>query len=158
VVLSCGGAANDFALVDVHGELEDDLRAGLYQFGGPTGIQAADEVASFDRVASFGNSSLRPGPDVLDRHHGLVQDRVGPYTVRANFDNPGIPGDSGSPVLTEDGRALGVLVTLGPTGNGVALLEPMLAFAEREGDVGELALVTSPLATPLFADVPSPAS
>lgn len=154
VIFSCIGHDNDFALVDVREELEDDVKAGLYAFGGPTGVQPAEEITPLDRVASFGNSSLRPGPDVADRHHGLVQGKSSAYTVLVNFDNPGIFGDSGSPVLTEDGRALGVLVSVGAGYNGVTMLDPALRFAEDEGGMGELRLLTAPLETPLFTDPP----
>lgn len=154
VLLSCIGHDNDFALVDVREELEDTVKAGLYVYGGPTDVQPTEQIAPLDRVASFGNSSLRPGPDIADRHHGVVQQESSEYTVLVNFDNPCILGGSGSPVLTEDGRALGVLVSLGAGYNGVTMLEPALAFAEDEGGMGDLELLTAPLETPLFTDLP----
>ena len=63
------------------------------------------------------------------------------WTYSIGTDNPGVPGDSGSAVLHESGKALGVLVTVGTgfsttclglcslVSNGVANLDMALSYA-----------------------------
>lgn len=143
VVLSCSGHPEDFALVEVREALVDRVDPAVQGVGGPTGVEDADAVERGDAVASYGNSSIRPGPSEIDAREGAVTRTHGPWTAYAAFATPGVPGDSGSPVLAGDGDALGVLVTLSGTGeNGIALMDPLLDRAEDE--LGELVLRTAP--------------
>ena len=61
------------------------------------------------------------------------------YTV-----SPGIPGDSGSGFLSEDGLAIGVLSTLGlaplPASNNIGDLAKELAFATKHSGIKGLRL------------------
>jgi hypothetical protein len=66
------------------------------------------------------------------------------YTV-----TPGVPGDSGSGILSGDGAALGTLSTVAvlpfPASNGVADLAHTFAYARANGFPGlELATGTEP--------------
>ena len=58
---------------------------------------------------------------------------------------PGIPGDSGSGFLSTDGKAIGVLSTLGlaplPASNNIGDLAKELAFAQANSGIGGLQLV-----------------
>lgn len=140
VVLSCSGHPNDFALIRIDEAYEDEVHPAMIAFGGPTGLAPADEVVFGDRMLSYGNSPLRPGPGVADERAGVVTNPANPWTIGGYFASPAIPGDSGSPVISEDGRAVGVLTTLSATGaNGVTALEPVLAFSEQRGVDVELA-------------------
>ncbi len=140
VVLSCGGHPNDFALVRIDEAYEDEVHPAMIAFGGPTEMAPAATVDVGDRLLSYGNSPLRPGPGVVDERVGVVVGPADPWTVQAYFASPAIPGDSGSPVISEDGQAVGLLTTLSTTGaNGVTALEPVLAFAEQRGVDVELA-------------------
>ena len=58
---------------------------------------------------------------------------------------PGIPGDSGSAFLSADGKAIGVLSTLGlaplPASNNIGDLGKELAFAQAHSGIAGLQLV-----------------
>lgn len=104
-----GEPGEDFALIRIDPALYDDLNPKVCGWDGPTGIY--DEVPGSGGVRHYG--------------HGLVFGEGGPTTQQrtgtnlVNDDNfafywtgAGVPGDSGSAVLAEDGRALGVLTHL----------------------------------------------
>ncbi len=62
------------------------------------------------------------------------------YTV-----TPGIPGDSGSAFLSENGQAIGTLSTLGlaplPASNNIGDLSRELAYAQANSGIAGLRLV-----------------
>jgi hypothetical protein len=71
------------------------------------------------------------------------------WQYKITFDNPGLPGDSGSAVLHESGAALGVLTVVSasvgigaPVDNGIANLEMALDYANDSIGRG-FSLVTS---------------
>jgi hypothetical protein len=102
---------NDFALIALHPSDFDDVNPSIPVWGGPVGT--SDGTDPLDEVYSFGNSSLRQGIEALSPKYGLSLGTISSgwstplYTI-----TPGIPGDSGSPFLDSEGRALGVLSTL----------------------------------------------
>lgn len=104
-------ASHDFALVEVAASDRQDIYPGMYAYGGPTGL--ASDVAVGDTVRTFGNSTFRDDADGLDGRNGTVTDArlQDDGEVRALFRPPSVPGDSGSPVVTADGRAVGTLIT-----------------------------------------------
>jgi hypothetical protein len=59
--------------------------------------------------------------------------------------SPGIPGDSGSGFVSADGKAIGVLSTLGlaplPLSNNIGDLDKELGFAQAHSGIAGLALV-----------------
>lgn len=137
LILTCtpDDGFNDFALIEISHEFLQYVHPSMRHFGGPTSIAAFDEVAVGDKIVSFGNSGLRPGPEALDWHEGYVSGKYGDMEVDVTM-TPGIFGDSGSPVILADGRALGVLVTLGgnePGTNGVTTLQPAMDVAADGG-------------------------
>ena len=84
-------------------------------WGGPTGIDT-DGTAAGDRVYTYGNSSLRAGIAALSPHTGisLGDDAAdGGWSHPLYTVTPGVPGDSGSAFVSADGKAIGVLSTLG---------------------------------------------
>ena len=84
-------------------------------WGGPTGIDT-DGTAAGDQVYTYGNSSLRGGVDRLSPHTGvsLGDDAAdGGWSHPLYTVTPGVPGDSGSAFMSADGKAIGVLSTLG---------------------------------------------
>ncbi len=143
-------AFNDFALVKIDPADRDKVNPSVPFFGGPTGI-STDPLAVGDRVLTYGNSPLRRGVTTLSPKTGVSAGDQGEgwshscYTV-----TPGIPGDSGSAFLTNDGKALGVLSTLSvvplPGSNGVGDLSRELAYLNTHGGLGtvSLALGTEP--------------
>jgi hypothetical protein len=140
-------AYNDLALVKVDAADAGKVNPSIPFWGGPTGIDT-DGTAAGDRVYTYGNSSLRAGITQLSPHTGvsLGDDPADSgwshplYTV-----SPGIPGDSGSGFVSADGKAIGVLSTLGlaplPLSNNIGDLNKELAFAQAHSGIAGLALV-----------------
>jgi hypothetical protein len=119
----------------------------MCRWGGPTGINT-DITNQQVQLHFYGNGellgALTPARDL--RASGMPD----PNEVYA--DGAISPGDSGSGVISADGRAVGVLVTLGvhlgPAGFGVAgitRLPPQLPIAEKALGT-KLRLVKAPLA------------
>lgn len=133
----CG--SNDFALVEIHPDDHAKVHPAMLTFGGPTGLAAAGEAAPFDKVLTFGNTGLRPGPAELDAKEGYVWDASSDWSTIIYTVTPGPPGDSGSGVLLGDGTALGVLVTVlvapFPAANGATSLDLAMQYAAGPGDL-----------------------
>jgi hypothetical protein len=140
-------AYNDLALVRVGRRATSEVNPSVPFWGGPTGIDT-DGTAAGDAVYTYGSSSLRGGVAALSPHAGasLGDDPADHgwshplYTV-----SPGIPGDSGSGFLSADGKAIGVLSTLGlaplPASNNIGDLAHELAFAQQHSGIRGLRLV-----------------
>jgi hypothetical protein len=137
----------DFALV----RLDPGVVASpqMCHFGGPTGTNS-DLTTSPVVLEHFGNG-VAIGSVLPARTH-LALSMPDPDHVFAN--GAALPGDSGSGVISADGRAVGVLVTIGVhTGSiglttdagfiGITRLAPQEARAEQVLGVG-LTLVTAP--------------
>jgi hypothetical protein len=97
----------DFALVRLDPGVS--ASAQMCHFGGPTGING-DQPAAPTVLQHFGNG-LAVGTALPARSH-LAIGMPDPDHVFAN--GVAAPGDSGSGVIRSDGRAVGVLVTVGP--------------------------------------------
>jgi hypothetical protein len=135
-------AYNDLALVKVDAADVSKVNPSVPFWGGPTGIDT-DGTAAGDRVYTYGNSSLRAGLEPLSPHTGIsLGDNAADggwshplYTV-----TPGIPGDSGSGFMSADGKAIGVLSTLGlaplPASNNIGDIAKELAYANSHGMSG----------------------
>ncbi len=138
---------NDFALVRIDSRDHDKVNPSIPVFDGPDGLDT-NGAAAGEQVYTYGNSSLRLGLTELSPHVGLSLGTTGGgWTTPIYTATPGLPGDSGSAVLSEDGEALGVLVTLAiaplPASNGVTSLAPALDYANAhlgEGLTNTLAL------------------
>jgi hypothetical protein len=140
-------AYNDLALVKIDPADVGKVNPSIPFWGGPTGINTTGTAAG-DKVYSFGNSSLRAGIEQLSPKEGLsLGDDAADggwshplYTV-----TPGIPGDSGSAFLDANGRALGVLSTLGlaplPASNNIGDIAHELAYAQANSGIAGLTLV-----------------
>lgn len=142
---------NDFALLRIKDEDRAKVHPGLLRFGGPTGLAGA--LGPGDRVLTYGNTDLRDGgrplPDALDARPGVVTGRTD-WITEVVLAGPGIPGDSGSPVLAADGSALGVMKYLGAGTNGVTNLDAALAYLHENTPL-RVELKTWPLDGPLPA-------
>ena len=140
-------AYNDLALVKVSAGDTGKVNPSIPFWGGPTGIDT-NGTAAGDRVYTYGNSSLRFGVSQLSPHTGIsIGDAAADggwshplYTV-----TPGVPGDSGSAFVSADGKAIGVLSTLGlaplPLSNNIGDLGKELAFAQANSGIAGLTLV-----------------
>ena len=140
---------NDFAVVQVDAADVSKVNPSIPFYGGPTGIDSNGTVAG-DTVYSYGNSSLRGGAAALSPKQGRsIGDAGGGWSHNVFTATPGIPGDSGSAFINDQGRALGTLSTvqLAPLAgsNGVGDLAKELAYAQANGQSGlSLALGTEP--------------
>jgi hypothetical protein len=140
-------AYNDLALVKIDAGDVSNINPSVPFWGGPTGIDT-DGTALGDRVWTYGNSSLRAGLSPLSPHTGisLGDDAAdGGWSHPLYTLSPGIPGDSGSGFMTEGGKAIGVLSTLGlaplPASNNIGDLAKELAFAQAHSGIDGLRLV-----------------
>jgi hypothetical protein len=140
-------AYNDLALVKVDAADVGKVNPSIPFWGGPTGIDT-DGTAAGDRVYTYGNSSLRFGASQLSPHTGvsLGDDAAdGGWSHPLYTVSPGVPGDSGSAFVSADGKAIGVLSTLGlaplPASNNIGDLAKELAFAQSHSGIGGLQLV-----------------
>ena len=134
---------NDFALVELGGPAARKAVPTVPYFGGPTGLApSSSSKQAGDPVYSYGHSSLRPdGEKTLRRKSGVVTSTSGKgWSRTVRTDSPGVPGDSGSPFLDGDGRALGTLSTVAlfpdTASNGVADLHKEVEYARKHGMPG----------------------
>lgn len=138
-------AHNDLALVKIDPADVPKVTAAVPFYGGPKGIATTGTQVG-QQVNTYGNSKLRGGVEALSPKTGVsLGDADGGWTRTVMTVSPGIPGDSGSAFLTQDGMALGVLSTLNfapePGTNGVSDLNKMLQYAASHG-MGGLTLRT----------------
>src|SRR5699024_6535792 len=123
---------NDFALVELDSSDVDNVNPSVPFWGGPTGLRTTGTTTG-DTLVSYGNSSLRLGIDLLKPKQGFSLGSTGHgWNHSAYTLTPGIPGDSGSAFLDEQGRAVGVLSTLAlaplPASNGIGDLAHELDY------------------------------
>jgi hypothetical protein len=135
---------NDFALVKVDPASVGDVNPSVPFWGGPVAL-AADGTAVGETVYSYGNSSLRAGLADLSPKQGTSLGSDGGWTHPVYTVTPGVPGDSGSGFLDENGNAVGTLSTLAiaplPASNGVGDLSHELSFAQATSGIAGLQLV-----------------
>jgi hypothetical protein len=130
-------ANNDLALVQLPDYARSQVNPSIPVFGGPVGINTTGTRAG-DRVSTYGNSPLRQGIGLLSPKTGAsLGDADDGWTHQIYTITPGIPGDSGSAVLDNHGRALGDLSTLEfaplPGANHVSDLAREIAYARGHG-------------------------
>ena len=105
-------AYNDFALIRLDPADAASVSPTVPFWGGPTGLGSSSAMVG-DTVYSYGNSSLRLGVSQLSPKQGVVVGSQGDGWSRDVYTaSPGIPGDSGSAFLGENGEAIGVLSTV----------------------------------------------
>ena len=128
---------NDFALIRLDPADVGRTNPSVPFFGGPVALDT-DGTQQGEQVVTYGNSSLRFGLTSTSPKRGISTGTSGQgwrhtvYTV-----SPGIPGDSGSPVLDGAGRAIGTLSTISALGsNGVSDLARQIAYAAGHGVPG----------------------
>ncbi|HUG86373.1 MAG TPA: hypothetical protein VMM13_17535 [Euzebya sp.] len=147
-------AYNDFALVRIHPDDRAGVNPSLPVIGGPVGINT-DGVSAGEYMHSYGNSSLRAGITLLSPKLAVALSTGGDGWTHSHYAvSPGIPGDSGSPFLDDDGNAVGVLSTLVilpvPLSNNASDLHGSEEYMQRSMPGVQIALGTEPF-TPLSA-------
>jgi hypothetical protein len=102
---------NDLALVQLDPADAAKVNPSVPYWGGPTGV--GGETAQGDKVYSYGNSELRGGITQLSPKEGLsLGTDSGGWNHTVYTATPGIPGDSGSGFLDQNGKAFGILSTV----------------------------------------------
>lgn len=141
----------DFALIRIAPHVS--ARAGMCHFGGPVGVNDDRPGATTAVQLSYFGEGIGVG-DVLPARTAVAMGMPDPDHVFAQ--GAAVPGDSGSGVITGDGGAVGVLVTVGVhTGSvgataldagivGITRIGPQVRRAERVLGV-ELELREAPL-------------
>ncbi len=114
----------DFALIRLDPGVEASPE--MCHFGGPTGIN--NDLVADPVVIEYYGQGIGIG-STLPARSGVALGLPSPSHVYAN--GLALPGDSGSGVITNDGRALGVLVTTGFHG---------LGFYDNGIDVGTMGI------------------
>lgn len=105
----------DFSLIRLDSNVPAD--PGMCHFGGPTGVNADQPAVTQPVTLEFFGNGVGVGVAVPART-AVAAGMPDPDHVFAN--GVAAPGDSGSGVISSDGRAVGVLVTLGVhTGGGI---------------------------------------
>ena len=122
----------NFALI----RLDPDVEASpqMCHFGGPRGLFATDTTRPLVLHYYGSGETIR---DVLPARSGLAQGTPDPEHIYAT--GLALAGDGGSPVMTADGLALGVLVTSSPHGVGFSTEPggPPPAYIEsQQGTIG----------------------
>jgi hypothetical protein len=124
-------AYNDLALIRLTAADAKKVNPSIPFWGGPTGIGGA--TVQGDKVYSYGNSSLLPGPSPISPIRGIsLGDAGNGWSHTVYGIRPGIPGDSGSAFMNASGKAIGVLSTVAiaplPASNGVGDIAHELAY------------------------------
>jgi hypothetical protein len=131
---------NDLALVRIDPSDVSSVNPSVPHWGGPTGINSSG-LSLGQLVYSYGNSELRAGVTLLSPKTGISNGDDGAgWSHGTTMLLPGIPGDSGSPLLDSSGQATGVLSTLGvgiPSGatNNFGDVGRELSYANANGGV-----------------------
>jgi len=137
---------NDLALVRVDPADVAKINPSVPFWGGPTGLNTNGIIGAAE-VYSYGSSSLKFSIARLSKQHGVSRaDRsvVDGWSHTVQMRIPGIPGDSGSAYLDSQGRALGVLSTVGlswPVLNNIGDLNHELQYARANSGIAGLQLV-----------------
>lgn len=122
---------NDFALVEVKDGHRGSVHPAMLGFGGPTGMANTQSLSLGDKVLTYGNSGLRPA-DLANAREGYVRSGGGGKSTDVYFGPPSVFGDSGSPAVTGDGQAVGVLSGVGPDGsNSISNLDFAVTYMEN---------------------------
>jgi hypothetical protein len=136
---------NDLALVKVDAKDVADVNPSIPFWGGPTGINTGGTQAG-DELYTYGNSSLRGGVSVLSPHVGVSLGDDGNGWTHALYSvTPGVPGDSGSAFVDGNGKAVGVLSTIGlaplPVSNNIGDINRELTYAKSHSGISGLSMV-----------------
>lgn len=140
----------EYALIRVDDDKQRLVNPAMRYWGGPTGI--AEEAAPGTSTLHYGQGLIYQSTEPSRARVGVLQDlrEGGIWDGWWHGDYPFLGGDSGSPVLTGDGRALGFVNNLAATwGEPAAVSGPGMALVrERLHAAGfDVELVTAPFAS-----------
>jgi hypothetical protein len=147
---------NDFAVVRVEPAFRHLVHPAMLGLGGPAGPADAAGVAMGDTLLTYAPpADILPDVPALAVRQSVVTGRAGDWALLTYGAPPGIPGRLGTGVLTPEGAAIGIVVTLGvvpdPGANAVARLDTLMAYAREHANL-QMDLSTwafEPVASPL---------
>ncbi|HUR48261.1 MAG TPA: hypothetical protein VMY88_01850 [Acidimicrobiales bacterium] len=102
-------AGQDFAFIEIDRDKERLVNPSMLGFDGPNGTISGSEAQPGDGVHVYGNGLVFGESELTRPRSGFLNDANGQF-YRATL--PVIFGDSGGPVLHEDGSALGIVAHL----------------------------------------------
>lgn len=137
---------NDFALIQIDESALARTHPSMKYFGGPTGLlQDTGELKTITGgmpgsfldhtgILAHGDTPNRPGPDEIDRLEGYLTSKSPPWIVYGHLYPYAFQGDSGGSVILDDGRALGIIVSIGSNSEvGITLLDAVMRYADDHG-------------------------
>lgn len=134
---------NDFAVFHLSRSSRAVAHPGL-AIGGPTALADGSAYDAGSRLRAFVPSAELPNE--THWRESVVSSHAGEWALLTYTFPAGAPGTLGGPVIDDEGRAVGILVTLGvmpnPGANGVARLDTLVAYAAQNAKL-PLALATS---------------
>lgn len=144
-------AYNDFALVELPAGAEASVGAAVPFFGGPTQVRDTP-LQPGTPVFGLANPPGADGTRTVAARAGAVAGAVGGGWGHAvHTMEPGVAGESGSPLLDDEGRAVGILSSLSTTADQPSLeytdLGRALDYAARTDGPPGLAPATGPAFT-----------
>lgn len=137
-------AFNDFAIVKLDAADYGRVNPTVPFWGGPVAMNTSGQPIG-SRIYSYGNSGLRFQISQLSPKTGVMSAGANATTwnIRMYHVSPGIPGDSGSAILDQNGRALATLSTVGIDGsNGGANVNLALNYLRAHSSFTTLQLAT----------------
>lgn len=121
---------NDFAVIRIDDSARRHVNPTQLHVGGPAGMAEAAQMELGARARTWSNGTLGVQPQ-----EGVVTGKAGAWALLVHAAPPTLPGGMGRAALAPDGRALGVVVSLGvapnPGANAVARLDTLMAYAEE---------------------------
>ena len=128
-------AYNDLALVELPRDARSAVGAAVPFFGGPDRVRTAAPAVGTP-VFGLANPPDAAGVRTVGARAGAIAGEVGGGWGHSVYSlTPGVAGESGSPLLDGEGRAVGVLSSLSTTADRPSIeytdLARALAYAER---------------------------
>lgn len=145
------GEGLDFALIEIAEHLYDRVDPQVRHWGGPTGVALQSDTQAGDLVLHYGNGVYFQESELTTARAGILADQTAElFCTYASV----YGGDSGSPMITADGQALGVNTHIPldectpPTSLAGPTIEHALEQAEAQKGL-KLDVVTAEMTDPM---------
>jgi hypothetical protein len=151
---------NDFAVFRVDEHDRKWVNPTMLHYGGPVAIADFAGVSLGARVRTYAN--LSDGlPDEFHARESVIAAQAGSWAY-LTYGQPTLPGQMGSGVTTPEGKAVGVVVSMGvtpnPGANGVARLDKLMGYAKEHAKLDMTLMTADLLGASVLGSTPSPQS